>query len=104
MPSASCSAFLIATYAGTSASPAYGRRRKPAGSTPGTCAWNLIGLAHPLQTAGPLGVAFGAAEDPYPERDEDDRHHQQRPDAVEHVCCRRAVHQAAPHAVEHVGP
>ena len=54
--------------------------------------------ADPLELAGALGVALRAAERPQPERDEDDAHHDERPDVVQQLADRRAVDQSGPDA------
>src|SRR4051812_17642816 len=58
--------------------------------------------ADPLQLAGPLRVALGPTERPQPERDQEDAHHEERPDVAEKRRDRRTVDQALADAVEDV--
>ncbi len=81
------SRWTATTRAGRRPSAANGAKAasQPASQPSGSSAGRTIASttsADPLQLAGPLGVALGAAERPQPERDEHDAHHDERPDQV----------------------
>ena len=59
-------------------------------------------LANPLELAGPLCVAFSAAEHPDAERDEDARHHAQDQQVAAHLRDRHAFDERLADAIEDV--
>src|SRR5664279_4319844 len=107
-PSAVRAAWLAATMPGMSAStPRKCRKRIP--GIPATVGIGVIGStiasisAHPLELAGPLGVALGLAEAPHAHGDEHDRHDHERPDVAEEPVEADTLDEGGPDAVEDVG-